>query len=50
MILDEGHIVEFDTPATLIADTSSKFHALCKASGESDFALLKEMAHEYRRS
>jgi len=44
MLLDQGRIVEFDRPATLIADTSSSFYALCKATGRNEFSTLKKMA------
>ena len=44
MLLDQGRIAEFDKPATLLADPSSKFHALCKATGKNEFAMLKKMA------
>ncbi|KAI0918434.1 hypothetical protein AcV5_002428 [Taiwanofungus camphoratus] len=44
MLLDHGRIAEFDKPATLLADSSSKFHALCKATGKNEFAVLKKMA------
>ncbi|EGO03880.1 hypothetical protein SERLA73DRAFT_84054 [Serpula lacrymans var. lacrymans S7.3] len=44
MLLDEGRIVEFDRPGTLLADSSSGFHGLCKATGKNEFAMLKQMA------
>ncbi|KAI0806225.1 multidrug resistance-associated ABC transporter [Irpex lacteus] len=44
MLLDQGRIAEFDKPAVLLADPSSKFHSLCKATGKSEFAMLKKMA------
>ncbi|GJE85243.1 multidrug resistance-associated ABC transporter [Phanerochaete sordida] len=44
MLLDQGHIAEFDTPAKLLADPSSQFHALCKATGKNEFTMLKKMA------
>ena len=44
MVLDEGRIAEFDKPASLLADASSKFLSLCKATGKSEFAVLKRMA------
>ncbi|KAI0683866.1 ATP-binding cassette transporter [Cytidiella melzeri] len=44
LLLDEGRIAEFDKPAVLLADPSSKFHSLCKATGKSEFAVLKKMA------
>lgn len=44
MILDTGRIVEFDRPATLLADPNSKFHQLCKATGKREFSTLKKLA------
>lgn len=44
MLLDQGRIVEFDRPGTLLADPTSKFHSLCKATGKNEFAMLKKMA------
>ena len=44
MLLDQGRIAEFDRPAALLADPQSKFHALCKATGKNEFAMLKKMA------
>ncbi|KAJ7476731.1 multidrug resistance-associated ABC transporter [Mycena latifolia] len=44
MLLDQGRIAEFDRPSTLLANSSSKFHALCKATGKEEFAMLKKMA------
>ncbi|KAI9510285.1 ATP-binding cassette transporter [Russula earlei] len=44
MLLEEGRIVEFDDPATLLSNPNTKFHALCKATGKSEFAVLKRMA------
>ena len=44
MLLDQGCIAEFDKPAKLLADPSTKFHSLCKATGKNEFAVLKKMA------
>jgi len=44
MILDQGNIAEFDRPSTLLQDSTSKFYALCKATGREEFAMLKKMA------
>ncbi|EMD35632.1 hypothetical protein CERSUDRAFT_85569 [Gelatoporia subvermispora B] len=44
MLLEEGRIVEFDKPATLLSNPSSKFHSLCKATGKNEFAVLRKMA------
>ncbi|OSD05140.1 multidrug resistance-associated ABC transporter [Trametes coccinea BRFM310] len=44
MLLDQGRIVEFDKPATLLSNPNTKFYALCKATGKQEFAVLKRMA------
>ncbi|KAI0034681.1 P-loop containing nucleoside triphosphate hydrolase protein [Vararia minispora EC-137] len=44
MLLEEGRIVELDTPANLLRDPDSRFYALCKATGKSEFSVLKRMA------
>ncbi|TFY65276.1 hypothetical protein EVJ58_g2068 [Rhodofomes roseus] len=44
MLLEQGRIAELDKPAVLLADSSSKFHGLCKATGKSEFAMLKKLA------
>lgn len=44
MLLEDGRIVEFDTPANLLMNEESKFHALCKASGREEFLTLKRLA------
>ena len=44
MLLDQGRIAEFDSPAKLLSDPSSKFYDLCKAAGRNEFAMLKKMA------
>ncbi|WFD02890.1 hypothetical protein MOBT1_001577 [Malassezia obtusa] len=36
LVLDQGRVREFDTPANLLADPHSEFHALCERSGELD--------------
>ncbi|KAJ6579193.1 multidrug resistance-associated ABC transporter, partial [Mycena vulgaris] len=44
MLLDQGRIAEFDRPSVLLANSSSKFHALCKATGREEYKMLKKMA------
>lgn len=44
MVLETGKLVEFDSPAKLLSDSSSKFYSLCKATGKKEFAQLKKMA------
>ena len=44
MLLDQGRIIEYDSPKTLLSDPDSKFYALCKATGKDEFAVLRKMA------
>ncbi|KAF8507555.1 multidrug resistance-associated ABC transporter [Gautieria morchelliformis] len=44
MLLDEGRIVEFDSPAMLLSDPNSQFYSLCKATGQTEFSMLRRMA------
>ena len=44
MLLDQGRIAEYDTPAALLSNPQSRFYALCKATGKEEFAVLKKMA------
>jgi len=44
MLLEEGRIVEFDSPAVLLSNPNSKFYSFCRATGKSEFAVLKRMA------
>ncbi|BGP39463.1 hypothetical protein JCM10449v2_003413 [Rhodotorula kratochvilovae] len=44
LLLDRGEIVEFDSPAKLLEDPTSRFYALCRASGRREFAILRKMA------
>ncbi|KDR79985.1 hypothetical protein GALMADRAFT_242167 [Galerina marginata CBS 339.88] len=44
MLLEQGRIIEFDRPATLLSNPASKFYALCKATGRDEFAMLKKLA------
>jgi len=46
MLLEEGRIVEFDSPAKLISDKSSKFYALCRAAGDEEFSTLEKLVVE----
>ncbi|CAE6535307.1 unnamed protein product [Rhizoctonia solani] len=50
LVMDQGHIAEYDEPSLLLADPSSKFYALCKATGPKEFAVLKHMAEEATRA
>jgi ABC-type multidrug transport system fused ATPase/permease subunit len=42
IVLDKGQVVEFDTPASLIAKENGVFRGMCKQSDS--FELLQEMA------
>ncbi|KAH8996013.1 ATP-binding cassette transporter [Lactarius akahatsu] len=44
MLLEEGRIVEVDSPTVLLSNPNSKFYSFCKATGRSEFAVLKSMA------
>ncbi|KAJ7677817.1 P-loop containing nucleoside triphosphate hydrolase protein [Mycena polygramma] len=44
MVLEEGRIVEFDRPKTLLENPTSLFFAMCKAAGTEEFATLRNMA------
>ncbi|KAJ7824278.1 multidrug resistance-associated ABC transporter [Mycena leptocephala] len=44
MLLDQGKIAELDRPSVLLANKSSKFYALCKATGKEEFEMLKNLA------
>lgn len=44
LLLEDGKIVEFDTPPNLLANKESKFYALCKATGKEEFSMLKRLA------
>ncbi|KAJ4488652.1 multidrug resistance-associated ABC transporter [Lentinula lateritia] len=44
MLLDQGRIVEFEKPHVLLNNPSSKFHALCRATGKDEFSTLKKLA------
>ncbi|KAH9018832.1 ATP-binding cassette transporter [Lactarius hengduanensis] len=44
MLLEDGRIVEVDSPTVLLSNPNSKFYSLCKATGRSEFAVLKRMA------
>ncbi|KAF7369227.1 Multidrug resistance-associated ABC transporter [Mycena venus] len=44
MVLEEGCIVEFDRPKTLLENPTSVFYGMCKATGTEEFATLRSMA------
>ncbi|KAH9811640.1 hypothetical protein DFH28DRAFT_433779 [Melampsora americana] len=44
LVLDQGRVIEYDSPAKLIANPKSRFHTLCRAAGKREFRALKRMA------
>ena len=44
LVMDKGHVMEFASPAELLNDPTSRFHALCRSSGKAEFRILKKMA------
>ncbi|GES92340.1 multidrug resistance-associated ABC transporter [Rhizophagus clarus] len=42
LVLDQGRVLEFDSPYNLISNPDSKFYQMCKQSGE--FDILKSLA------
>ncbi|GAA6039699.1 hypothetical protein JCM8097_001359 [Rhodosporidiobolus ruineniae] len=44
LLLDKGKLIEFDSPAKLIEDPNSRFHALCRAAGKKELAILRKMS------
>lgn len=45
LVLDRGNVVEYDSPKRLLDDPNSRFYAMCRAAGRSEFKLLKRMAN-----
>jgi ABC-type multidrug transport system fused ATPase/permease subunit len=43
LVLGEGSVLEYDTPANLLADDASHFTALCRQAGEAEYNKLKSM-------
>lgn len=47
LVLDQGEIIEFDSPLTLINDSESAFYKMCRNSGEFDSLIaLAKSKHE----
>lgn len=44
IVMDKGQVVEFDAPAKLLDDETSRFFKLCRASGRRELAHLKKLA------
>lgn len=40
-MLDAGRIVEYDKPLTLLENPSSRFYALCRATGKTEFRIVR---------
>ncbi|WVQ95827.1 hypothetical protein IAU59_002926 [Kwoniella sp. CBS 9459] len=49
LVMDQGRIAEYASPAELLRDHRSKFYSLCKATGRTEFKNLKSMAMEAER-
>ncbi|KAM0756050.1 P-loop containing nucleoside triphosphate hydrolase protein [Meredithblackwellia eburnea MCA 4105] len=50
LVLDAGRILEYDHPAKLLENPASRFYALCRATGKSEFRILKKMAEGKTRA
>jgi ABC-type multidrug transport system fused ATPase/permease subunit len=48
LVLDHGHVLEYDTPYNLVQDENSSFRDLCRRSGEE--ALLLRMAEQAEKN
>lgn len=44
MVMDQGSIVEMETPKVLLTRPTSKFYTLCEAGGKAEFEHLKKLA------
>ncbi|KAH9475078.1 ABC transporter 7 [Psilocybe cubensis] len=44
MVLDEGRVIEYDSPASLLQNSRSIFYHLCKSTGPEEFEVLKLLA------
>ncbi|WFD33890.1 hypothetical protein MCUN1_000716 [Malassezia cuniculi] len=47
LVLDRGHVLEFDSPARLLHDKTSSFYSLCERSGELDDLIAAANAHAH---
>jgi ABC-type multidrug transport system fused ATPase/permease subunit len=43
LVLGEGKVLEYDTPANLLANDATHFTALCRQTGEAEYEKLKSM-------
>ncbi|KAJ9121758.1 hypothetical protein QFC22_002380 [Naganishia vaughanmartiniae] len=48
LVLDHGHVLEYDTPYNLVQDDNSSFRDLCRRSGEE--AMLLRMAEQSEKN
>ncbi|KAJ3272247.1 hypothetical protein HDU76_010945, partial [Blyttiomyces sp. JEL0837] len=48
LVLDHGRIVEYDSPATLLANADSAFSSFVDETGPTNAALLRKLAVESR--
>ncbi|CAG8841821.1 27086_t:CDS:2, partial [Racocetra persica] len=39
LVIDQGNIIEFDSPYNLITDSNSLFYRMCQNSGEFDLLM-----------
>ena len=44
LVLDQGRIIEYDTPANLLSQEGSTFASLIDETGEANSKLLRELA------
>ncbi|CAK9783969.1 P-loop containing nucleoside triphosphate hydrolase protein [Cutaneotrichosporon oleaginosum] len=49
LVMHRGNIAEYASPAELLRDSKSRFYALCRATGRSEFKHLREAAFEAER-
>jgi ABC-type multidrug transport system fused ATPase/permease subunit len=49
LVMHRGTIAEYASPAELLRDTKSRFYALCRATGRSEFKHLRELAFAAER-
>ncbi|CED85202.1 multidrug resistance-associated abc transporter [Phaffia rhodozyma] len=50
IVMDAGHLKEYDSPYNLLQDPDSKFHALCLATGPNEFEILLKLAEEAEKA
>lgn len=50
LVLQNGHVQEFDSPANLLRDESSVFHSMVWETGEQNASLLLNVAIEAEKA